>query len=83
MKDFSRILETVKSNWETRSQSNKFAKAREYLRKVGSTIDNHSNALKILPSSNDYASIFCGALAVVIKVRTHENNPELNSTDPR
>lgn len=62
------MTEAVKSKWETRSQVNKFAKAREYLCRIGTTVDSHSNALKMLPSSNDYASIFCGALNVVIKV---------------
>lgn len=66
--DFARMAEAVKSKWETRSQVNKFAKAQEYLRGIGTTMDSHSNALKMLPSSTDYASIFCGALTVVIKV---------------
>ncbi|OJD32544.1 phytanoyl-dioxygenase family protein [Diplodia corticola] len=71
LKDFSRMAEMVKMKWETRSQSSKFAKSREYLRKMATTVDNHSNALKLLPSSNDYASIFCGALTMVIKASSN------------
>ncbi|KAH7045279.1 hypothetical protein B0J12DRAFT_787205 [Macrophomina phaseolina] len=58
--------EKLRSSWETRSETNKFAKARMYMRKVGTAISNHSNFLKILPSSNDYMSVFCGALTVLI-----------------
>lgn len=60
--------EKLRSSWETRSETNKFAKARMYMRKVGTAISNHSNFLKILPSSNDYTSVFCGALTVLITV---------------
>lgn len=68
-KDVSDAMEKVAHSWENRSEKDKFANARRYVRKVGGTMASHSNALKILPSSNDYASAFCGALTVFVKVR--------------
>lgn len=66
--DVYRATEKIRLSWEKRSERDAFVKAREYLRKVGKAINNHSNVLRILPSSNDYASVFCGALTVFIEV---------------
>ncbi|GME27034.1 uncharacterized protein K452DRAFT_362533 [Neofusicoccum parvum] len=61
----------MRMRWEKKPEADAFAKARQYLRKVGDTINNHSNTLKMLPSSNDYASVFCGALNVFIKASSN------------
>lgn len=75
--DVYRLTEKIRLSWDKRSERDAFAKAREYLRKVGKAINNHSNVLRILPSSNDYASVFCGALTVFIEVLHHCVSPGL------
>ncbi|GME56662.1 hypothetical protein GTA08_BOTSDO13225 [Neofusicoccum parvum] len=64
-------MDKMRMRWEKKPEADAFAKARQYLRKVGDTINNHSNTLKMLPSSNDYASVFCGALNVFIKASSN------------
>lgn len=66
--DISTAAERVISSWNKRDKPSAFANVRKYIRKVGSTISNHSNVLKILLSSNDYDSVFCGARKVFIAV---------------
>ncbi|KAF2136426.1 uncharacterized protein K452DRAFT_362533 [Aplosporella prunicola CBS 121167] len=66
-----KVVEKVGSRWKQKTEVDKFVKARQLLRKVGSTIDSHSNVLKVLPSGNDYAAPFLGAITVFIKASSN------------
>ena len=66
--DVRKVVEGMQFRWEQKQQDGKFRKALKGLRKFGNTVQNHSSALKMLPTNNEYVSLFCGALVTVLKV---------------
>ena len=61
-------IELAVTDWNKKRQKGWRGKATSNFHKVCGTIDSHSNALKMLPSNNDYVSIFSGALTTIIQV---------------
>lgn len=66
--DVSDVVGRVRSKWEKRKEGNKFKQATTYFRKICTTINDHSNILKLLPTESEYVALLSGSLVVVIKV---------------
>jgi len=69
--DVTAVVDKVRDRLERKQDRGKFRRATKHLRTFCGTIQSHSTALKMLPSSNQYVSVFYGALATVIQVFTH------------
>lgn len=62
------IVEDLMVRLEHKQEKGTFRRVTKHLRTFCNTIKSHSTALKMLPSSNDYVSVFYGALATVLQV---------------
>lgn len=79
-RDVQAVVETVQQQWEQKREKNRFRPAVGHLHKFCNTIQNHSSVLSMLPSNNNYVSLFYGSITTVIQVssscRTCESNME-------
>ena len=65
--DISKVIKKVQASWIAKNEGS-YDKATARLRKVLDTMHSHRTFLRILPESNNYASVFCGSLQVLIQV---------------
>lgn len=70
--DVALTVESMMNRLKTKQESGKFRRATNQLRRFCNTINAHSTALKMLPTNNDYISIFYGALSTALRVRTNQ-----------
>lgn len=62
----------VQAQWDTKVKETHVGRAKEWIRKMGNGMQNHSMALNMLPSSSEYVSLVAGAVAMIIKVWTFD-----------
>ncbi len=67
--DVEQAVSTVQAQWEAKTRGSYSARARDWARKMCTGLHNHSAALKMLPTDNDYVSLVAGAMTMIIKVR--------------
>ena len=67
--DVQAAVLAVQSQWEAKSKDSHIGQAREWFRKMCNGMNNHSTALKMLPSDSEYVSLIAGSVAMIIKVR--------------
>lgn len=65
--DIRKVIKRVQASWIAKNDSI-YGKATARLRKVLDGLHSHQTFLRILPESNNYASVFCGSLQVLIQV---------------
>ncbi|KAF2871551.1 hypothetical protein BDV95DRAFT_43142 [Massariosphaeria phaeospora] len=65
--DVTAIVERMRERLERKQEKGKFRRATRHLRTFCNTVSAHSTALKMLPSNNEYVSVFYGALATSIQ----------------
>lgn len=65
--DIRKVIKRVQASWIAKNDGT-YGKATARLRKVLETVHSHRTFLRILPESNNYASVFCGSLQVLIQV---------------
>jgi hypothetical protein len=66
--DVAFIVESMMTRLQQKKERDMFRRATKHFRTFCNTIKSHSTALKMLPTSNDYVTVFYGALATVIQV---------------
>ena len=67
--DIVNVMKGIENDWQEKKEKGSWGSTKKYIRRVSSTIHSHSTLLKILPADSQYASIFCGTLQTLIKVR--------------
>ncbi|KAK1846017.1 carboxylesterase [Colletotrichum chrysophilum] len=74
------VIDTVRKlqrNWDTRRNNSRLAKTSRLFHKFCSTLNGHKVLIQILPSGNEYVSIFTGTLNAVIQASSnHEKIAE-------
>ena len=65
--DIEKVIKRVQASWIAKNEGT-YGKVTARLRKVLDTVYSHRTFLSILPQSNNYASVFCGSLQVIIQV---------------
>lgn len=65
--DIGKVIKRVQASWIAKNEGT-YGKATARLRKVLDTVYSHRTFLRILPESNNYTSVFCGSLQVLIQV---------------
>nr|XP_036574813.1 phytanoyl- dioxygenase family protein [Colletotrichum truncatum]KAF6781287.1 phytanoyl- dioxygenase family protein [Colletotrichum truncatum] len=70
-------VQQIQKSWEAKRGNGRLAKAKRFFHKFCSTLDSHKLLIQILPSGNEYVSIFTGTLNVVIQASAnHEKVAE-------
>jgi hypothetical protein len=67
--DVTSAVESMMRRLQEKQETSKFRRATKHLRTFCNTVNAHSTALKMLPTNNDYVSVFYGALATALQVR--------------
>ncbi len=67
--DVVNVMKGIENEWQQKKEQGAWGSTKKYLRRVSSTIHSHSTLLQILPADSQYASIFCGTVQTLIKVR--------------
>ncbi|CAI0641969.1 unnamed protein product [Colletotrichum noveboracense] len=68
------VIDTVQKlqrNWDTRRNNSRLAKTSRLFHKFCSTLNAHKVLIQILPSGNEYVSIFTGTLNAVIQASSN------------
>ncbi|RAR06416.1 phytanoyl-dioxygenase family protein [Stemphylium lycopersici] len=65
--DVASIVENMMDRLKRKQDASKFRRATKHLRTFCNTVKAHSTGLKMLPTSNDYVTVFYGALATVLQ----------------
>ena len=66
--DVVKVVEDVEREWRQKKRKGFSGQTKTWFRKICNTLDSHSTLLELLPSSSQYASVFCGTLQTLIKV---------------
>lgn len=66
--DVELAVSTVQVRWEAKTKESPTARTRHRIRKMCVGLHNHSAALDMLPTSNEYVSLIAGAVTMIIKV---------------
>lgn len=74
--DIRMVIGRVQAPWRAKNEGTN-GTAISPMRDVLDTIHVHQTFLRILPESNNYASVFCGSLQVLIKVRRSDHETKL------
>lgn len=56
----------VQAQWDLKKKTHA-GRAKEWIRKMCNGMNNHSTALKMLPSDSEYVSLVAGAVTMIIK----------------
>ncbi len=59
----------IQKQWESQRKYSQISRAKAWVRKMCDGMNNHSMALKMLPSEPEYISLISGSIAMIIKVR--------------
>ncbi|KAK2025669.1 hypothetical protein LX32DRAFT_596271, partial [Colletotrichum zoysiae] len=66
MKGVVDTVQAIQKSWELRRQNGRLNKAKRLFHKFCDTLNSHQLMMTVLPSGNEYVSIFTGALNVII-----------------
>jgi hypothetical protein len=70
-------VSVVQAQWDTKIKETHIGRAKEWVRRMCNGMNNHSNALKMLPSDSEYISLVAGSVTMIIKVWTFKFQPVL------
>ncbi|KAF6840376.1 phytanoyl- dioxygenase family protein, partial [Colletotrichum musicola] len=65
--DIQHAVSTVQKQWETRQKNSTTRRIRDGFRRMCNTFNNHSTALKMLPSETEWVSVIAGSVLMIIK----------------
>jgi hypothetical protein len=60
--------------WQEKREKGKRGKVAGYFHRLCETLDAHSNMLKVVPSGNEYVSLFSGTIMSIIKASVNYEN---------
>jgi hypothetical protein len=66
--DVELTLSEVQAQWESKNRDSNFGRVKQWTRKMCDGLNNHSNALAMLPAGSEYVSLVAGAVTMIIKV---------------
>lgn len=66
--DVELIVQDVQAQWDRNVKDTRFGRTKQWLRKMCDGMNNHSSALKLLPSESVYTSLIAGSVSMIIKV---------------
>ncbi len=69
--DVISVVQEIEEKWQEKKHKGAWGRTKTCFRRVCTMLESHSNLLEILPSNSQYASIFCGTLQTLIKVRSY------------
>ena len=69
IEDVFGLVRQIENEWQAEKGKGVSGRTKTSFRKMCSVLGSHSNLLSILPSSSQYASVFCGTLQTLIQVR--------------
>lgn len=72
--DVQHAVSNVQKQWETRQKDSATGRIRDGFRRMCNTFNNHSTALKMLPSETEWVSVIAGSVSMIIKVRDWSYN---------
>ena len=67
--DVVSVMKGIENEWQQKKEKGAWGSTKKYFRRVSNTLHSHSTLLQVLPADSQYASIFCGTLQSLIKVR--------------
>ncbi|TDZ54530.1 Acetylcholinesterase [Colletotrichum trifolii] len=71
------VVQSLQSKWESKRSSGRISEAKSLFHKFCETLHSHSLLIKLLPSGNEYVSIFTGSLNAIIQASVnHEKVAE-------
>ncbi|MCJ1306787.1 hypothetical protein MMC25_000430 [Agyrium rufum] len=74
--DIVKVVEQAESNYKGKDET-RHGKAQKHFHSFCKTLEGHSNMLQIIPSQNNYASIFCGTITTIVSASVnHEKIAE-------
>ncbi|KAF6819055.1 phytanoyl- dioxygenase family protein [Colletotrichum plurivorum] len=65
--DVQHAVSNVQKQWETRQKDSTTGRIRDGFRRMCNTFNNHSTALKMLPSETEWVSVIAGSVSIIIK----------------
>ncbi|EFQ27429.1 uncharacterized protein GLRG_01924 [Colletotrichum graminicola M1.001] len=68
MKGVVDTVQAIQKTWEFQRQNGRLNKAKRFFHNFCGTLNSHKLMMTVLPSGNEYVSIFTGALNVIIHV---------------
>ena len=72
-KDVEMAISDILAKWE-RNNTSRTGGVKNFLRKVCTSLHNHSTVLKMLPSDSEYVSLIAGSINMIIKVSYYSQN---------
>ena len=66
--DVELAVQDVQSQWNTKVKESHFGRTKQWLRKMCDGLNNHSSAMKLLPSESVYTSLVAGSVTMILKV---------------
>ena len=61
--------------WEAKAKDSRVGRVKEWARKMCNGMNNHAQALKMLPAESEYVSLVAGAVSMIIKVNINSTAP--------
>lgn len=74
MKSVIDTVRAVQMTWESKRNNGRLSKASRLFHKFCGTLSSHKRFLELLPSGNEYVSIFTGTVNLVIHVSLHSGS---------
>ncbi|KDN64255.1 hypothetical protein CSUB01_01348 [Colletotrichum sublineola] len=65
--DVMQAVTTVQAQWDSKYIDSNIERAKERVRKMCNGLNNHSTALKMLPSETEWVSVIAGTVSMVVK----------------
>lgn len=62
------LVHELQRAWDSKRSNGRFARAKRLFHQFCGTLKSHKSFLEVLPSGNEYVSIFTGTLNVLIQV---------------
>ncbi|KPM38460.1 hypothetical protein AK830_g8093 [Neonectria ditissima] len=64
----------AQTQWETRAKETRVGQVKHWVRRMCNGMNNHSTALKMLPSESEYVSLVAGSVSMIIKASANYIN---------
>ena len=71
--DIIKLMNNIEKEWQGKKGKGAWGSTKRYCRRVCGNINSHSTLFKVLPAESQYASVFCGTLQTLIKIRAYSN----------
>lgn len=71
--DVEHVVSSIQAQWATKHKESNVERAKDWVRKMCNGLNNHSTALKMLPSETEWVSVIAGSVSMIIKVCSSYN----------